>query len=165
MPNNKNIILTAEQAAKISEQCQVFVVPSRSIPQGIAAMMAYNIEAPADENVEAMSEALTQIRSIEITHAVRDTSIEDKEIKEGQILGIVDGKIKAVGDDMTQLVSEALASVGLDDYELVTLYYGADVTEEEATELMEKLAEKFPEIEFEVHLGDQAVYYYLLSVE
>lgn len=68
-------------------------------------------------------------------------------------MGIVDGKIKAVGDDMTQLVSEALASVGLDDYELVTLYYGADVTEEEATELMEKLAEKFPEIEFEVHLG------------
>ena len=165
LPNNKNIILTAEQAAKISEQCQVFVVPSRSIPQGIAAMMAYNIEAPAEENVEAMSEALTQIRSIEITHAVRDTSIEDKEIKEGQILGIVDGKIKAVGDDMTQLVSEALASVGLDDYELVTLYYGADVTEKEATELMEKLAEKFPEIEFEVHLGDQAVYYYLLSVE
>lgn len=87
LPNNKNIILTAEQAAKISEQCQVFVVPSRSIPQGIAAMMAYNIEAPAEENVEEMSEALTQIRSIEITHAVRDTSIEDKEIKEGRFWG------------------------------------------------------------------------------
>ena len=128
-------------------------------------MMAYNIESAAEENVEAMAEALGQIRSIEITHAVRDTSIEDKEIKEGQILGIVDGKIKAVGDDMTQLVAEALQSVGLDDYELVTLYYGCDVTEDEANELMEKLEEKFPDIEFEVHLGDQAVYYYLLSVE
>ena len=165
LPNNKNIVLTAEQAAKITEQGQVFVVPSRSIPQGIAAMMAYNIEASAEENAEAMTEALGQIRSIEITHAVRDTSIEDKEIKEGQLLGIVDGKIKAVGDDMAALVAEALQSVGLEDYELVTLYYGSDVTEDEANELREKLEEQFPEIEFEVHLGDQAVYYYLLSVE
>lgn len=102
---------------------------------------------------------------IEITHAVRDTSIEDKEIKEGQILGIVDGKIKAVGDEMTNLVEDTLKSMDIDDYELVTVYYGADVSAEEAEKLLDDLSEKYPEIEFELHEGGQAVYYYLLSAE
>ena len=102
---------------------------------------------------------------IEITHAVRDTSIEDKEIKEGQILGIVDGKIRAVGDEMTNLVEDTLKSMDIDDYELVTVYYGADVSAEEAEKLLDDLSEKYPEIEFELHEGGQAVYYYLLSAE
>ena len=112
-----------------------------------------------------MTAALANVRSIEITHAVRDTSIEDKEIKEGQILGIVDGKIRAVGDEMTNLVDDTLKSMDIDDYELVTVYYGADVSAEEAEKLLDDLSEKYPEIEFELHEGGQAVYYYLLSAE
>lgn len=165
LPNNKNIILTAEQAAKLTEKCQVFVVPSRSIPQGIAAMMAYNMEQPAEENSENMSAALAQVHSIEVTYAVRDTTIEDQTIKEGQILGIVDGKIKAVGNEMQELIIGALDSIELEEHELVTLYYGCDVSEEEAETLMEELSEHYPDLEFEMHNGDQAVYFYLLSVE
>ena len=165
LPDNKNIILTAEQAAKISENTKVFVVPSRSIPQGITSMMSYNVELSGEENAENMTAALANVRSIEITHAVRDTSIEDKEIKEGQILGIVDGKIRAVGDEMTNLVEDTLKSMDIDDYELVTVYYGADVSAEEAEKLLDDLSEKYPEIEFELHEGGQAVYYYLLSAE
>ena len=165
LPDNKNIILTAEQAAKISENTKVFVVPSRSIPQGITSMMSYNVELSGEENAENMTAALANVRSIEITHAVRDTSIEDKEIKEGQILGIVDGKIRAVGDEMTNLVDDTLKSMDIDDYELVTVYYGADVSAEEAEKLLDDLSEKYPEIEFELHEGGQAVYYYLLSAE
>ncbi len=165
LPDNKNIILTAEQAAKISENTKVFVVPSRSIPQGITSMMSYNVELSGEENAENMTAALANVRSIEITHAVRDTSIEDKEIKEGQILGIVDGKIRAVGDEMTNLIEDTLKSMDIDDYELVTVYYGADVSAEEAEKLLDDLSEKYPEIEFELHEGGQAVYYYLLSAE
>lgn len=165
LPDNKNIILTAEQAAKVAENAKVYVVPSRSIPQGIAAMMSYNAEISGEENTENMIEALGNVRSIEITHAVRDTSIEDKEIKEGQLLGIVDGKIKAVGDEMTELIIQSLESIDIEDYELVTLYYGADVAEEDAEKIVDLLSEKYSEIEFELHFGGQAVYYYLLSVE
>lgn len=165
LPNNKNIILTAEQAAKIAKNAQVFVIPSRSIPQGITAMMSYNVEANGEENTENMTQSLANVRSIEVTHAVRDTSIEDKEIKEGQLLGIVDGKIKAVDDDMTKLVEQALESIDLAEYELVTLYSGEDVTTDDAEALLDSLSEKYPDVEFELHHGGQAVYYYLLSVE
>ena len=165
LPNNKNIIMAAEQAANLSETVQVRVVASRTIPQGIASLMAYDADGDVDENAEAMTDSMQQVRSAEVTYAVRDTSIDAFEIKEGQLLGIVEGKIKAVGDDMQQLVCDALEAMDMDDAELVTLYYGEGVTEEEAEALLAHLESIYPDAEFELYLGAQAVYHYLISVE
>ena len=139
LPNNKNIIMAAEQAAKMSETVQVQVVASRTIPQGIAALMAYDAEGELEENAEAMADSMQYVHSAEVTYAVRDTSIDEFEVREGQLLGIVEGKIKAVGDDMQQLICDTLAVMDVEDAELVTLYYGADVTEDEANALLEHL--------------------------
>ena len=165
LPNNKNIIMAADQAAKMSQNVQVQVVASRTIPQGIAALMAYDSEGELDDNAEAMTESMQQIHSAEVTYAVRDTSIDEFTIKEGQLLGIVEGKIKAVGDDMQQLINDILEVIGMDDAELVTLYYGADVEAEAADALLEHLQEAYPDAEFELYYGAQAVYSYLISVE
>ncbi len=165
LPNNKNIIMAAEQAATLSEDVQVRVVASRTIPQGIASLMAYDANGDVDENAEAMTESMHQVRSAEVTYAVRDTSIDAFEIKEGQLLGIVEGKIKAVGDDMQQLICDALEHMDMDHAELVTLYYGEGVTEDDANQLLEHLEERYPDAEFELYLGAQAVYHYLISVE
>lgn len=165
LPNNKNIIMAADQAAKMSQNVQVQVVASRTIPQGIAALMAYDSEGELDDNAEAMTESMQQIHSAEVTYAVRDTSIDEFTIKEGQLLGIVEGKIKAVGDDMQQLINDILEVIGMDDAELVTLYYGTDVEAEAADALLEHLQEAYPDAEFELYYGAQAVYSYLISVE
>lgn len=165
LPNNKNIILTAEQAAKIETNANVFVVPTRTIPQGISALMVYNIEENADENTVKMQEAATHVISGEITHAVRDTSIGEQVIKEGQLLGIVDGKIAVVGDEMNSVIKDTLAAMDTAAYELVTLYYGAEIAQEEAEALFEELEELYPSIDFELHYGAQGVYFYLISVE
>ncbi len=165
LPNNKNIIMAAEQAAKMSQNVQVQVVASRTIPQGIAALMAYDSEGELEDNVAAMTESMQYVRSAEVTYAVRDTSIDDFEIKEGQLLGIVEGKIKAVGIDMQQLMHDVLENMEMEEAELVTLYYGADVTEETANELLAYLEEQYPDADFELYHGAQAVYAYLISVE
>ena len=165
LPNNKNIIMAADQAAKMSTDVQVQVVASRTIPQGIAALMAYDSEGELDDNVEAMTESMQYVRSGEVTYAVRDTSIDAFEIREGQLLGIVEGKIKAVGDEMQQLIHDILENMQMDDAELVTLYYGADVTEEAANELLTYLEEEYLDVDFELYNGAQAVYSYLISVE
>ncbi len=165
LPNNKNIIMAAEQAAKMSETVQVQVVASRTIPQGIAALMAYDAEGELEENTEAMADSMQHVHSAEVTYAVRDTSIDEFEVREGQLLGIVEGKIKAVGDDMQQLICDTLAVMDVEDAELVTLYYGADVTEDEANALLEHLEAEYEDAEFELYNGAQAVYSYLISVE
>ena len=165
LPNNKNIIMAAEQAAKMSETVQVQVVASRTIPQGIAALMAYDAEGELEENAEAMADSMQYVHSAEVTYAVRDTSIDEFEVREGQLLGIVEGKIKAVGDDMQQLICDTLAVMDVEDAELVTLYYGADVTEDEANALLEHLEAEYEDAEFELYNGAQAVYSYLISVE
>ncbi len=165
LPNNKNIVMAADQAAKMSTEVQVQVVASRTIPQGIAALMAYDSEGELEDNAEAMKESMQYVRSGEVTYAVRDTSIDEFEIREGQLLGIVEGKIKAVNDDMQQLIHSVLENMQIDEAELVTLYYGADVTEETANELLENLEETYPDADFELYNGAQAVYSYLISVE
>lgn len=165
LPNNKNIIMAADQAAKMSKQAQVQVVASRTIPQGIAALMAYDSEGEIEETAEAMAESMQYVRSAEVTYAVRDTSIDEFSIHEGQLLGIVEGKIKAVGDDMQQLIDNVLVAMEIDDAELVTLYYGADVTEQAANDLLEHLESIYGDTEFELYYGAQAVYSYLISVE
>lgn len=165
LPNNKNIILTAEQAGKVEEHCQVFVVPTRTIPQGIAALMEYNVELTAEENAARMSQATATVISGEITHAVRDTAFGETYIKEGQLLGLVDGKIAAVGDEMNALVKATLQAMDAANYELVTLYYGADVEQVEAEALVDDLQNQYPDLDFELHDGTQSVYFYLISVE
>ena len=125
----------------------------------------YNIELTAQENADRMSEATSAVISGEITHAVRDTSIGETEIKEGQLLGIVDGKIAAVGDEMNALVKDTLQAMQAADYELVTLYYGEDIKAQEAEDLLSDLEEQYPDLDFELHDGAQSVYFYLISVE
>ena len=165
LPNNKNIVMAAEQAANMETDVQVKVVASRTIPQGIAALMAYDSEGELEETAEAMIESMQHVQSAEITYAVRDTSIDAFQIKEGQLLGIVEGKIKAVGNDMYQLMIDTLQAMRMEDAELVTLYYGADIEESAADALLEQLQQQYPDIEFEVYNGAQAVYSYLISVE
>jgi dihydroxyacetone kinase-like predicted kinase len=157
--------MAADQAAKMSTSVQVQVVASRTIPQGIAALMEYDSEGELADNAEAMTESMQYVRSGEVTYAVRDTSIDAFEIKEGQLLGIVEGKIKAVGDEMQQLICDTLDNMQMDDAELVTLYYGADVTEDDANSLLAHLEETYPDADFELYSGAQAVYSYLISVE
>lgn len=165
LPNNKNIIMAADQAAKMSRAVQVRVVASRTIPQGIAALMAYNAEGTIEDNTEAMAESMQYVRSAEVTYAVRDTSIDEFSIKEGQLLGIVEGKIKAVGDDMQQLMLDTLHHMNMKEADLVTLYSGIDVKEEDANVLLAYLEEHYPDVEIELYNGAQAVYSYLISVE
>jgi len=165
LPNNKNIVMAAEQAAKLSQKAQAEVVASRTIPQGIAALIAYDAEGTLTDNAAAMRESMQYVRSAEVTYAVRDTSIDAFDIKEGQLLGIVEGKIKAVGDDLQQLIVDTLSQMQMDTAELVTLYYGADVQADAAETLQAYLEEAYPEVEFELYDGGQAVYSYLISVE
>lgn len=139
--------------------------PAAPFPKALQQLMAYNSEGTLEENAESMRSSMAYVRSAEVTYAVRDTSIDEFSIKEGQLLGIVEGKIKAVGDDMEQLVKDTLAVMDVEDAELVTLYYGADVEPEAADALLEALQEVYTELEFELYHGAQAVYSYLISVE
>ena len=163
-PNNKNIIMAAEQAAKISEK-NVVVIPSKTIPQSISAMVSFNAGKTPEENEKRMLKALGEVKTGQVTFAVRDTEIEDKKIAEGDILGIAEGKISSVEktpDDAVKVLMESLID---DDAEFVTLYFGKDTKKEEAESLAEKLEDMYPDVEFDVKYGGQILYYYIISVE
>ena len=163
-PNNKNIIMAAEQAAKISEK-SVIVIPSRSIPQCVAALMDFNADKTPEENEKKMNKSLTNVVTGQITYAVRDTEIEGQKISEGDILGLAEGKIKAVTKDVKENLLALIEEIVDDDSEYVTLYYGEDVTEDDAEAIAEELEEKYPDVEFSVNYGGQSLYYYIISVE
>jgi hypothetical protein len=165
LPNNKNIILAANQAADIEEEKNVVVIPSKTIPQGISAMIGFNEDADTDSNKESMLEALEAVKSGQVTYAVRDTSIDGKEIKTGDYMGIDDDGIKAVGTDIEAVIDELIKAMADEDSELLSVYYGEDVLDDAAASLEEKLAESFPDYEIELHKGGQPVYYYLISLE
>lgn len=165
LPNNKNIILAANQAAEIEETKNVVVIPSKTIPQGISAMIGFEAEASVDDNKESMIEALDAVKSGQVTYAVRDTSIDGKEIKNGDYMGIDDTGIKSVGTDIYNVVIELIKEMSGDNSELLSIYYGDDVKEEEANDLLEKLAEEYPDYEVELHPGNQPIYYYIISLE
>jgi hypothetical protein len=165
LPNNKNIILAANQAADIEEEKNVVVIPSKTIPQGISAMIGFNEEEDADSNKDAMLEAMSAVKSGQVTYAVRDTSIDGKEIKTGDYMGIDDEGIKAVGTDIDTVIDELVKAMADEDSELLSVYYGEDVSAEAAASLEAKLAESFPDYEIELHEGGQPVYYYLISLE
>ena len=165
LPNNSNIILAANQAASISKDKKILVVPSKTIPQGISALLNFNEAEEPEANLETMTSAMKEVKSGEITYAVRDTSIDGKEIHKDDIMGLGDKGLAAVGTDVDAVLDELVASLVDEDSGLISIYYGEDITEEKANEVAERLAEKYDDLEVEVKRGGQPIYYYLLSVE
>ncbi len=163
-PNNKNIILAANQAKEISKK-NVIVIPTRSIPECVAAMLKFNADKEPDANESAMNKAVSKVKSGQITYAVRDTQIDDKEIHKDDILGLEGSKIKAVGTKLDDVLMELTEEISDEDTEFVTLYYGEDVSEEEANKAAEMLEEALDEVEVSVKYGGQPLYYYIISVE
>lgn len=164
LPNNKNIFMAADQAAEVAD-IPVAVVPSRTISQGLTAMLSFNDQASLEENKETMTEMLSSVVSGQVTHAIRDTSIDGVEIKEGDFLGMIDGKILISNPDITATALNTLEQMINEDTEIVTILAGDEGTVEQANEFAEKLTEKHPDLEIEIHQGDQPVYPYLFSAE
>lgn len=165
LPNNKNIILAAEQAMHMTEDKQIVVIPSKNIPQGISAVISFVPEMSVDENKESMIEAMSIVKTAQVTYAVRDTSIDGFEISQGDIMGIGDKGMVAVEKNIDDAALKALEAIADDDSELISIYYGADVKEEDAVAFKEKVEEKFSDLDIEFHRGGQPVYYYVMSVE
>lgn len=165
LPNNKNIILAAEQAKSLVEDKKILVVPSKTVPQGIAALINFMPDASPEENMESMTEEMGRIRTGQITYAVRNTTIDGMEIREGNIMGIGDSGMLAVGESVAETTVETIRRMADQDAELISIYYGADVTEDEAETLAEQVRAQFPDCEVELNDGGQPIYYYLLSVE
>ena len=164
-PNNKNIILAANQAAEIEEEKKVIVIPTKTIPQGISALISFDETATAEANQAGMEDAITAVKSGQVTYAVRDTSIDGKEIKTGDYMGIDDAGIQAVGQDITEVVKDLIGAMADEDSELLSIYYGSDVEEEKADALVEAVQAAYPDFEVEAHAGGQPIYYYILSLE
>ncbi|MDU6742839.1 DAK2 domain-containing protein [Peptoniphilus harei] len=164
IPNNSNIILSAEQARDISNR-EIIVIPSKSVPQGIAAMLAFNEEASKEENEENMIEAIGSVIDASVTYAVRDTTINGKEIHKDDIIGIASKDIISSGKTVFDVVTETVDKLMDEDISLVTLFYGEDVKEEDAEEVREAIEEKYPDIDIDVIKGDQPIYYYIISLE
>lgn len=165
LPNNKNIILAAEQAKSLVEDKKIFVVPSKTVPQGIAALINFLPDLSPEENLENMTSEMGRIHTGQITYAVRNTNIDGMEIHEGDIMGIGDSGMLAVGQNVNETVLETLKRMVEDESELISVYFGKDVTEEDAEALVEKVQTAFPNCEVELNDGGQPIYYYLLSVE
>ena len=165
LPNNKNIILAATQAQSLVEDKNVVIIPTTTVPQGISAIIGFDPEADAEENEDNMKDIIECVKTGEVTYAVRDTVIDDKTIKEGNIMGIGDEGILAVGEEIDDTTINMIKEMQDEESEIVSLYYGAEVTEEVANKLADKIAEALPEIEVEVYPGGQPIYYYIASVE
>ena len=164
-PNNSNIILAANQAQSIVEDKNIIVIPTKTIPQGISALIAYSEEASPEENTEAMTEEIANIKSGSVTYAVRDTEIDDKTIKQGDIMGIGDKTILSVGQNIQDVTKDMIEQLAGDDAELISIYYGSDVTEEDANALAKAVEAVYPDVDVEVNYGGQPIYYYILYVE
>ncbi len=164
LPNNSNVILTAQQAAEISGK-KVKVIPSRTIPQGISAILSFNPELTLEENVEAMSEAMKYVRTGEITVAIRSTQVEGIKVAEGQLIGLLDGKLTAAGETAEEIIFKLLEKMEPERGEILTLYYGADVEEGEALAIADKIRERFPNLKVETIWGGQPYYHYIISLE
>ncbi|MGL5416631.1 MAG: DAK2 domain-containing protein [Clostridium sp.] len=163
-PNNKNIIMAADQAAEISEK-NVVVIKTTSIQQGITLLSMFNKDAEVEENLEELNELLESVKVGSVTYAVRDTEMDGIEIMEGDMLGLVEGKIKEVGRDKLEVGEKVLENLVTDDSELITIFYGEDVTEDEANGFVSKIEEKYEDCDVQLYKGDQPLYYLLMSVE
>ena len=165
LPNNQNIILAANQARDLTEDKKIIVIPTKTIPQGVTALISFVPEKTTEENTEEMTDAISRVHTGQITYAVRDTRIEDKEIHEGDIMGIGDKGILAVGKGKENVAVTTVDAMMTDDAEVISIYYGADASEEKAEALAATLEEKYPDCEVEVNNGGQPIYYYIISVE
>lgn len=165
LPNNKNIILAAEQAVQLCEDKKLYVVPSRSVPEGISAMFCYEEDADPAELVDAMKEAISSVSTATLTYAVRDTSYGDKEIHEGDILGMLNDEIEVVSTSVEEGIETLLKKGITEDSEMISIYYGADITEEDAQKVADFIEENYPDCEVEVQNGGQPLYYYIVSIE
>ena len=164
-PNNKNITLAANQAKSLVEDKDVIVIPTKTVPQGITAIINFVPDISAEENEEAMMDAIQYVKTGQVTYAVRDTCIDEKEIHKDDIMGIGDSGILAVGTDIAATTKEMLAELVDEDSELISVYYGEDISEEDAMQLTEELEELYPSVDIDTHLGGQPIYYYVISVE
>lgn len=165
LPNNKNIVLAANQAASLVEDKKIIVIPTKTIPQGITALINFIPDQSAEENAKRMTEELENVKTGQVTYAVRDTVIDDKEIKQGDYMGIGDKSILAVGKDIKSTTEDMVAEMVDEESAIICIYYGEEVTEEDANALGAALEEKYPEVEVEIHFGGQPIYYYVISVE
>ena len=165
LPNNKNIFLAAEQAARLAEDRDVVVIPTRTMPQGISALLPYDPKGDFDQIAETMHEAKDEIVTGEVTTATRSVELNGVEVAEGQIIGLIDGDLALSGDNLQQVMQNIIEQMCTNDCELITLYYGNNVQESDAQTLINELSDIFPDMEFELVYGGQAHYYYILSVE
>ena len=165
LPNNKNIILAANQAKELVKDKNVVIIPTKTVPQGISAVINFMPDMTPEENEAAMNEAITLVKTGQLTYAVRDTVIEDFNIKSGDIMGIGDKSILSAGSQINDTALDMLDKLVDEDSCLVSLYYGEEQSQEEAAELMELVSERFPQVDVELHEGGQPIYYYIISVE
>ena len=164
LPNNSNIIMAANQAKELSDK-NIIVIPTKNIPQAVSALVGFNPEATAEENEANMIESLSYVKSGQVTFAVRDTVMNGIEIREGNIIGIAEKELIAAGDEVDEVTKKLVEKLVDEDSAIITLFYGEDVTEEQAEELRGELEEKFEDIDVELYYGGQPLYYYLISVE
>ena len=165
LPNNKNIILAANQAKSLVEDKEIIVIPTKTVPQGITAIINFMPDADVKTNEEAMLEEIKNVKTGQMTYAVRDTHIDDKEIHEGDIMGIGDSGILAVGKDLEETTKELIANLVDEDSELISIYYGEEVSEEEAEKFAGEIEELYPDVDVDIQFGGQPIYYYVLAVE
>ncbi len=163
-PNNSNIIMAANQAKELSDK-NIIVIPTKNTPQGFTALVNFNADASVEENEQALMESLTMVKSGQVTFAVRDTVMNDVEVKEGNIIGIAEGKLMDAGDSVDEITTSLVEKLVDEDSAIITLFYGEDVTEEDANNLRDELEEKFEDLDIELYYGGQPLYYYLISVE
>ena len=165
LPNNSNIILAANQATYLVEDKKVLVVPSKTVPQGITAMINYMADRTPEENLESMTEEMNHVKTGQITYAVRNTTIDNKEIRENDIMGLGDHSILSVGNNIEAVALETIEAMMTEEAELISIYYGSDMEQEAAENFAAKVEEKYPEVDIELHSGGQPIYYYIISVE
>jgi DAK2 domain fusion protein YloV len=164
LPNNSNVILAALQACELSSK-HVIVVPTKTIPQGISALLAFNYQADIEANAERMERATSEIQTVEVTRAVRSTKVNEVEVTEGDIIGLLNDQLITAGQDYTAVVLDVLGQAPAEDYEIATIYFGQDAAQDEADTLADQITQAYPHLEVEVHEGGQAHYRYILSLE
>ena len=165
LPNNKNIVLAANQAKALVEDKEIIVIPTKTVPQGITEIINYMADEDAKTNEETMLEEIQHVKTGQVTYAVRDTHIDDKEIHEGDIMGIGDKGILAVGKNVEDTALELLGALVDEDSELISLYYGEEVSEKDAQDFVARIEETYPDMDVDAHFGGQPIYYYVLAVE
>jgi len=164
LPNNSNVILSAQQAKSLSEK-NVFVIPTKTVPQGIAALLAFNYQIDAAANARTMEQAFQRVQTVEVTRAVRSARVNGMSVKEGEVIGLLNGELKASGADFHDVILDIFGNLGVDEYEIVTIYYGEDVRQSDADDLVSKIFQDFDHLEVEMVNGGQPHYPYILSIE